>query len=97
MAAQSTERKEPIVATSHFDQFLSEATIPDPGTDLSLGGDTLYGLYTSWCFLKGLVPKEDSSFRAAMRRAGIDINDTRLRMTGPAAADYILASYPAMA
>lgn len=97
MADQSTERKEPTVATSHFDQFLIEATVSDPGTDLSLGADTLYGLYTSWCFLKGLVPKEDSVFRAAMRRAGIDLHDTRLRMTGPAAADYILASYPAMA
>jgi hypothetical protein len=32
-----------------------------------------------------------------MRRCGIDLDNTRLRMKGPAAADYILSSYPALA
>ena len=29
-----------------------------------------------------------------MHRYGVDLQDTRLRMTGPAMADYILSSYP---
>jgi hypothetical protein len=32
-----------------------------------------------------------------MRHHGIDLHNSRRRMTGPAAADYILASYPATA
>jgi hypothetical protein len=32
-----------------------------------------------------------------MYRCGIDIQDSRLRMMGPVAVDYIMASYPAVA
>lgn len=85
------------MATSHFAQFLYEATVPDPDTDCSLQPDCLYGLYVSWCLLHGLDPKSDDAFRVAMRRNGIDVHDSRLRMNGPAAADYILASYPSAA
>ncbi|MDQ0850971.1 hypothetical protein QFZ65_002909 [Arthrobacter sp. B3I9] len=82
------------MAPSHFEQFLDEATVPDPDTDCPLGPDCLYGLYTSWCLIKGLEPKPDITFRGAMHRCGVDIYDSRLRMTGPAMADYILSSYP---
>ena len=82
------------MAPSHFQQFLSDATSPDPDTDSPLGPDCMYGLYTSWCLIQGLAPKSDSSFRAGMRRCGVNLRGTRRRMKGRAAADYILASYP---
>jgi hypothetical protein len=79
------------MATSHFDQFLDEATVPDLDTDCPLGPDCLYRPYTSWCLLHGMKPEPDITFRAAMHRCAIDIQARRMR--GPA-ADYILASYP---
>lgn len=97
MVAMLHTGKEPQMATSHFERFLDEATVPEFDTDCPLGPDCLYGLYISWCLLHGMEPKPDVTFRAAMYRCGIDIDDTRLRMRGPAAADYILSSYPAAA
>ncbi|PTT64570.1 hypothetical protein [Arthrobacter sp. HMWF013] len=85
------------MSTSHYQHFLDEATIFDPTSDCPLGPDCLYGLYVSWCFLKGFQPHSDAAFRAAMQRCGIDMSDSKLMMHGPAAAEYILASYPAVA
>ena len=85
------------MGSSHFEQFLEEATIFDPSSDTMLGADCLYGLYVSWAYLQGLVPQSDQVFRAGMYRCGVDVHDSRLQMTGPAAADYILCSYPAVA
>ena len=85
------------MAVSQFQQFLDEATVFDPSSDGALGPDCLYGLYVSWAELHGLEPKSDQAFRAGMHRCGIDLGDSRLRMTGPAAADYIVRSYPAVA
>ena len=85
------------MSASHFQQFLNEATMPDPSGDSLLGPDCLYGLYVSWAALHGLSPKPDQAFRAGMLRCGVDVRNSRLRMTGPAAADYILSSYPAVA
>ncbi|MFE4226554.1 hypothetical protein ACFRJ8_01560 [Arthrobacter sp. NPDC056886] len=84
------------MATSQFDQFLQEATIQDSGSDHALGKDCLYGLYTSWCFLNQITPQAEDAFWAAMQAKQIHPERTRLRMKGPAAADYILASYPAL-
>lgn len=85
------------MATSHFNQFLDEATIAELDTDCPLSADGLYGLYISWCSIHGMEAGSDTAFRAAMHRCGIDIHDSRLRMVGPAATDYILSSYPAAA
>jgi hypothetical protein len=85
------------MATSHFIRFLEETTVPDFDADCPLSADCLYGLYISWCFLQHVEPKPDITFRAAMHCAGVDIHDSRLRMVGPAAADYILSTYPAAA
>ncbi|MDQ1623874.1 MAG: hypothetical protein QOH19_2292 [Actinomycetota bacterium] len=82
------------MATSHFEQFLLEATVPDE-THCPLGPDCLYGLYTSWCLLHHITPTLETTFQAAMHRCGVHRRNSRLRMTGPAAADYILTSYPA--
>jgi hypothetical protein len=94
MLQNRIEREMP---SSHFQQFLDEATTPDPSTDHPLGPDCLYGLYVSWASLHGLRAKPDQAFRAGMLRCGVDPDDCRLHMTGPAAADYILCSYPAVA
>jgi len=85
------------MAASHFTAFLDEATVPDFDTDCPLTADCLYGLYVSWCALQGRDPEPDFTFRAAMHCRGVDVHDSRLRMTGPAAADYILSSYPTAA
>jgi hypothetical protein len=39
-----------------------------------------------------MKPEPDITFRAAMHRCAMDIQARRMR--GPAAADYILVSYP---
>ncbi|MFF1252776.1 hypothetical protein ACFVYC_09845 [Pseudarthrobacter sp. NPDC058329] len=83
------------MADSHFEDFLNEATTPEYDTDCPLDPDCLYGLYVSWCLIHDIEPRPDATFRAGMYRCGFDVHDSRLRMRGPAAADYILASYPA--
>jgi hypothetical protein len=92
-----TSEREPTMAASHFTKFLDEATVLEFDTDCPMSADCLYGLYVSWCLLCGTKAELDVTFRAAMHRAGIDVHDCRLRMVGPAAADYILSSYPAAA
>lgn len=84
------------MAVSHFDRFLNEATAPDQDGGLSLRKDQLYGLYTSWCLLNQSTPVPGSAFWSAMRDHRIRSSDSGLRMRGPAAADYILATYPAL-
>jgi hypothetical protein len=84
------------MATSQYDKFLQEATTLDPASDHALGRSRLYGLYTSWCFLHQAAPHPEETFWAAMKKKQIHPKGTGLRMKGPAAADYILASYPGL-
>ena len=84
------------MATSQYDLFLQEATTQDPASDRALGRNRLYGLYTSWCFLHQAAPRPEDAFWAAMKKKQIHPKRTGLRMKGPAAADYILASYPGL-
>lgn len=82
------------MAHSHFDQFLQEATYHDHESDSTLDGDSLYGLYTSWCFVaQNTTEAEDIFWEAMSQRVG---SGPKLRMKGPAAADYILTSYQAV-
>ena len=82
------------MAQSHFDQFLNDATYQDQEADSPLDGDAFYGLYTSWCCVSGNTPRTEQAFWEAMApRVG---PTQRLRMKGPAAGDYILASYQAV-
>jgi hypothetical protein len=83
------------MANSQFDTFLQEATHVDNASDHSLDDDRLYGLYTSWCFINQQQPGNESIFWAAMRRR-MPSGHNGLRMKGPAAADYILTSYPGL-
>ena len=82
------------MADSQYDQFLQAATTPDPACDRALGRNRLYGLYTSWWFLSQAAPGPEDAFWTAMKKKQIHPNRTGLRMKGPAAADYILASSP---
>lgn len=82
------------MAYSQFDRFLQEATHRDQESDSTLAPDSLYGLYASWCTLSQHPQQAEHIFWAAMRdRIG---PGQGLRMKGPAGADYILASYPAL-
>ncbi|PNI07546.1 hypothetical protein CXX84_15880 [Arthrobacter sp. AFG7.2] len=83
------------MAHSQFDLFLNEATYLDQASDSTLERDRLYGLYTSWCFINQQKPGPESAFWSAMN-ARIAPGHNGLRMKGPAAADYILASYPGL-
>lgn len=94
--AECTCRKKAPMAVSHLEQFLDQTTIPESGTGCPLACDGFPGLNVSRCLLQGLDSKQDTR-RAGMYRCGVDVHDTRLRMTGPAAADYILAGCPATA
>ena len=83
------------MAHTQFDQFLDEATYRDRESGKHLERDSLYGLYTSWCCVSGKEPQAEQVFWAAMRErlgAGEFLHMKRC----PAAADYILASYPAL-
>lgn len=84
------------MANSQFDQFLQEATTHDPASERSLGRNRLYGLYTSWCFLRQAAPGPEDAFWVAMKAKHIDPRRSGLRMKGPAAVDYIMASYPGL-
>ena len=84
------------MATSHYDQFLQEATASDPASDHGLGRACPSGLYTSWGFLSQTAPRPEDAFWAAMKEKQIHPKRNGLRMKGPAAADYILASYPGL-
>ena len=79
------------MAPSHFDAFLAEATYPDPSAEASFDADRLYGLYTSWCFINQQPLSPENLFWEAIGDRTLPRN---LRMKGPAAADYIIASYP---
>ena len=85
------------MTATHFERVVAEALTAERETDGQLTPDELYGLYTSWCLLHSITPVGDVTFRSAMQRRGIDLRNSRRRMIGPAAADYILSSYPATA
>ncbi|MET3923170.1 hypothetical protein [Arthrobacter sp. UYEF20] len=81
------------MAASQYDQFLQEATTRDPEADRALWRNRLYGLYSRRCFLAQAAPRSEDAFWAAMKIKRIHSQRTSLRMRGPAAVDYMLASY----
>ncbi|WP_115788326.1 hypothetical protein [Arthrobacter silvisoli] len=84
------------MAVSEIGRFLAEATVPDTDPTRCLGLDQLFGLYISWCGLNHHAPGTEADFRAAIKQHGINLSAPGLRKTGPAAMDYILATYPAL-
>lgn len=79
---------------THFEDFLAEAVVPDREPGLGLGRDELYGLYTSWCLIHKAQLQPPEALWEALADQGINPDSNNLSMTGPAAADYIVASAP---
>jgi hypothetical protein len=84
------------MADSQYDQFLFEATAPDAAAGAGIRRECLYGVYMSWCFLSSSAPRAEDAFWAAMKKKRIRPGRTPLRIKGPAAADYILSTYPGL-
>jgi hypothetical protein len=90
--------------TPDYARFVQDCIAADTHDDHKLTEDQLYGVYLSWCALQAHTPGPCESFWAAMsrldvhERIGNDHPKLRpgLRMTGPAALDYILASQPSL-
>ncbi|SDS77544.1 hypothetical protein SAMN04489743_0828 [Pseudarthrobacter equi] len=79
---------------NHFEDFLADAVVPAKEPGLGLGRDELYGLYTSWCLINKVQLQAPEDLWGALKVKGIDPDSNNLSMTGPAAADYIIASAP---
>ena len=84
------------MTATHFELFVAEALTTERETDTQLTPDELYGLYTSWCLINQTQPEPPAALWASLKEQGIDPEDCELAMTGPAAADYILASAPSL-
>lgn len=91
--------------TRDYALFVQDCIAADTLGDHRITEDELYGLYLSWCLLNQQQPAPCTSFWAAMSNLGVvherHGNPGRylrpgLRMTGPAAVDYILASQPSL-
>lgn len=77
-----------------LDDFLTECIARNPDND-GLTTEELYGLYLSWCGLRGSEPIGGTAFKAGLRAAGIRPSRRSglcpgLAMAGPAACDYIV-------
>lgn len=91
------------MTASTYSLFLADAIVPAESNH-GLTDDELYGVYTSWCPLRREFPASSPVFWAAMRERGMPergriakrVIRRGLRMTGPAAVDYILTSHPSM-
>ncbi|MDJ0322084.1 hypothetical protein [Pseudarthrobacter sp. PS3-L1] len=79
-----------------FDLFLRESTIESPQAQTTLGRESLYGLYLSWCSITGNIAGSERTFWAAMKTRISSTRNNNLRMTGPAAIDYLLMSRSAL-
>lgn len=92
------------MTTSQYARFISDCIAADGGEDHGLAEDAMYGVYISWCALDRQPPQSSTAFWTAMSDLGL--HERRrisrryirpgLRMTGPAAVDYVLASRPSM-
>ncbi|MDQ0850460.1 hypothetical protein QFZ65_002398 [Arthrobacter sp. B3I9] len=92
------------MTATDYARFLTTCVRTDPNLDEGLADDELYGVYISWCFLQRMVPAPSKAFWMAMQDLGIRGSGRStqgsirlgLRMTGPAAVDYILARRPVL-
>ena len=79
---------------SPLHEFVNDCITRNEEAD-GLTQEELYGLYLSWCSLRGTTPAPPRSFRAGLRAVNIQPEHrgglcTGLAMTGPAACDYIV-------
>lgn len=89
--------------TSDYTRFIQDCIAADTARDQGLTEDQLYGVYLSWCHLGQRPAASYESFQSAMSKLGLSRRQDnhcyiwpKLRMTGPAAVDYILASQPSL-
>lgn len=80
-----------------FTLFYRECLVFDDDTEDGLDFESLYGLYISWCRLNHMPLDSEASLGRALKLLGfhsVRHNHHKsyigLRMTGPAARDYIL-------
>ena len=78
------------MASSHFQQLLFDATSPALDTDVPLGPNGPFRLYTSGCRLQGIRPKPSLS-RAGMRRCHLSGHAGRWKVKVRAGADCMLS------
>lgn len=89
---------------SDYARFVEDCIALDEADDYGLTDDEMYGLYLSWCHLQQQSPSSSRTFWTAMGAYGLTarrrVNRSNihpgLRMTGPAALDYILANRPSL-
>ena len=79
---------------SPLHEFVNDCIARNQDAD-GLTLEELYGLYLSWCSLRGSTPAPARSFRAGLRAADIQPDHhgglcSGLAMMGPAAYDYIV-------
>ncbi len=79
---------------SPLQEFVNDCIVRNQDAD-GLTLEELYGLYLSWCALRGATPAPTRTFRAGLRKANIQPEHRGglckgLAMTGPAACDYIV-------
>ena len=88
--------KEPKMTATHFDRFVAEALTTDRETDTGLSpGRTLRPLHQLEPDQQN-QPETPEALRAGLQALGINPDKNELSMTGPAAADYIVASAPSL-
>ena len=94
LSGYAARMQEATMTKTPLENFLNECVAADPGGD-GLSVEELYGLYLSWCGLEGVAPVGGRAFRAGLRAANVPIEHRGrlcpdLRMTGPAACDYLI-------
>ena len=94
LSGYAARMQEATMAKTPLDDFLNECVAPEPDGE-GLSFEELYGLYLSWCGLKGLNPIRGRAFRAGLRAANIcpahrGSRCPGLMMAGPAARDYLV-------
>ncbi len=95
-----SENEGVVMTLSDYKRFIADCIAVDAGEDCGLTDDELYGVYISWCAMQGHSIDPCKAFWAAMtdlgfhRRRRVNRRYVRpgLRMKGPAAVDYIIAS-----
>ena len=93
LSGHAARMQEATMTKTPLEDFLTECVAADPDGGLSV--EELYGLYLSWCGLAGFAPVGGSAFGAGLRAANVRIENRGrrcpgLRMTGPAACDYLV-------
>lgn len=94
LRGHAARMQEATMTKTPLEDFLTECVTADPDGD-GLSVEELYGLYLSWCGLEDVAPVGGREFSAGLRAAKVRTEHRGrrcpgLRMTGPAACDYLI-------